>query len=175
MRFDHFDQAFEAAEELLPDGVHECEITKRKRWDAKDGSRSALIITLTPVEGTHQPVEKWLDPTNKRDHKAAMQLADAIGLPRDADFDDAIIGRRVQITTARGVKKTTGETVVYVNAFAASSSPAFEQFREPVAEKPVAKRTPTQKAGAASGVPGDDIPFLWVLPLLAAVGSAVIG
>lgn len=165
MRFDHFDQAFEAAEELLPDGVHECEITKRKRWEAKDGSRSALIITMTPVDGTHQPVEKWLDPTNKRDHKAAMQLADAIGLPRDADFDDAIIGRRVQITTARGVKKTTGETVVYVNAFAASSAPAFEQFREPKplekpSETPGFRRTPTQKADAASGVmPNDDIPF----------------
>ena len=157
MRFDQYDQAFEASEELLPDGVHECEITKMKNWRSKDGDRSALILTLTPVEGTYQPVEKWLDPTNKRDHKAAMQLADAIGLPRDADFDETVIGRRVQIVTARGVKKTTGETVVYVNSFSASSAPAFESFREPEPAKPAA-RTPLQKADAAASKT-DDIPF----------------
>jgi hypothetical protein len=160
MRFDRYDAGYEAGDDLLPDDTHECEIIKRKEWQAKDGSREALIVTFQAVDGTYQPVEKWFNPEEKRDHKAAMQLADAIGIPRDAEFDDSIIGRRVRVTTARGVSKRTGEPVVYCNAFAASSSPAFEQFREPEPAKAVAKRTPTQKADAASGTTNsDDIPF----------------
>ncbi len=157
MKFDRFDPAFEQAEELLPDGVHECEIVKVKRWEAKDGSRTALIVTLQDVGDAYAPVEKWLNPEEKRDHRTAMQLADAVGLARDAEFTDEIEGRRVLVTTARGIKKSTGDAVVYVNAFAAAAVPAWEQ--EKPAAKPAAKRTATQKADAASGASGDDIPF----------------
>jgi hypothetical protein len=159
MKFDRFEQAFEQAEELLPDGTNECEIVKVKDVTIKDGTQRC-IVTFQAVEGTYLPAEKWFNPRDQRDHKAAMQLADAIGLPRDAEFDTSIVGRRVRITTKRGVNKSTGAPVVYCNAFAASSAPAFEQYREPEPVKAPAKRTPTQKADAASGTTNnDDIPF----------------
>jgi len=35
-----------------------------------------------------------------------------------------------------------------------------------------ANRTPTQKADAASGASNDDIPFLWLVPMLCAIAAA---
>ena len=153
MRFEQFDQDYEAAEQLLPDGDHECEIVKVKEWFAKDQSRTALIVTLQPVEGDCSPIEKWLDPSQKRDHRAAMQLLDAVGIPRNQDLGENAVGRLVIVTTKRGTKKTTGEPTVYVNGFAASASQPAE------AAKPAA-RTPKQKVEAAGqGGTNDDIPF----------------
>ena len=155
MRFEQFDQDYEAAEQLLPDGDHECEIVKVNEWSAKDQSRTALIVTLQPVEGDCSPIEKWLDPSEKRDHRAAMQLLDALGIPRDQDLGDDAVGRRVIVTTKRGTKKTTGEPVIYVNGFAASANPGTAA---PPAK--AAARTPKQKVEAAGrGGTNDDIPF----------------
>lgn len=152
MRFDRFDPAFEQAEELLPDGTHECEIVKTKAWMAKDGNREALIVTLQPTAGSYGPVEKWLDPTNKNDHKAAMQLADAVGVPRDQELGENLVGRTVSIVTKRGISKKTGEPVVYINGFISSG--------QPVAAAPVAKPA-ARKASTAAKVTtnADDIPF----------------
>ena len=100
MRFEQFDQDYEAAEQLLPDGDHECEIVKVKEWFAKDQSRTALIVTLQPVEGDCSPIEKWLDPSQKRDHRAAMQLLDAVGIPRDQDLGDDAVGCVVGASSA---------------------------------------------------------------------------
>lgn len=158
MRFEQFDQDYEAAEQLLPDGDHPCEIVKVKEWFAKDQSRTALIVTLQPLEGDYSPIEKWLDPSQKRDHRSAMQLLDALGIPRDQDLGENAVGLRVIVTTKRGTKKTTGEPVTYVNGFAAAASPGAAVSPELAAK--VAARTPKQKVEAAGqGGTNDDIPF----------------
>lgn len=160
MRFDQFDAAFEESEMLLPDGTHECEITKTKVWRAQDQSRTALIVTLQPVEAGYSPVEKWLNPAEKRDHKTAMQLADALGIARDAELDDAIVGRRVMVVAKQGVSKKTGEPTVYVNGFvAAPDAPEWEQPAPAESKRPAAR---TQAAKAHREVTEGDpdvIPF----------------
>lgn len=160
MKFDRFDAAFEVGGDLLPAGTHECDIVKVKDWEAKDGSRSATIVTLEACDGGYRQAEKWLDPANERDHRLAMVLLDALGLPRETDMDESLVGRRVKVEIGRGVSKRTGEPQVYVNGFKPSDTPAFEQHSDEPA-KPVAKRTATQKADAASAgtIPNDDIPF----------------
>lgn len=163
MRFDRFDDT--AAESgVIPDGTHECEITKVKTVTRKADGRELLVLTLRDSDQRWDEVQRFLDPSEKRDHKLAMQLLDALGLGRDADLDDAMVGRRVKVVTKRAVKDgepvldANGVQRVYVNAFAASAAPAWEQA-PPAEERKPAKRTPTQKADAASGASGDDIPF----------------
>jgi hypothetical protein len=160
MRFDQFDAAFEASEQLLPDGTHECEIVKTKHWRSQDQSREAFIVTLKPVQDGFTNVEKWLNPAEQRDHKTAMQLADALGIARDAELDDALVGRRVMVVAKQGVSKKTGEAVVYVNGFVAGpDAPAWEQPAQVEAKRPAAR---TQAAKAHRDVTEGDpdvIPF----------------
>ncbi len=157
MRFDKHPAAYEQQDERLPDGTHECEIVKCKETTSKDGN-PLLVVEFSAVDGGYKNVVAFFDPASDRGHKAAMQLADALGHPRDADFDASLVGRRVRLTTARGTKRTTGEPTVYANAYSQSATPAFEQHREDP-PKPAA-RTPKQRAEkASSSVPQDDIPF----------------
>lgn len=161
MKFDRFDGTG-AGSALMPDGTHECEITKVKNVTRKSDGCEVVVVTLAATTGDFDPVEKWLDPGEKRDHKVAMQLLAALGLPADADVDDTLVGRRVLVTTKGGVKKTTGEPVVYVNAIAAAEA-SFErdQANAKPASKPVARSQAAKahQSFTANAAAPDDIPF----------------
>jgi hypothetical protein len=159
MRFDTFGEDDSVG--LFADGDHQVEIVKVKTVTRNRDGQECSIVTLRDLNGTFEDLERWFDPTEKRDCKLALKLLNALGLPSSAEIDQEVVGRRVVVTTKQGVNKSTGQAVVYVNAFAAApGAPAFESYREPEPAKPVAKRTPTQQADAASGVmPNDDIPF----------------
>jgi hypothetical protein len=158
MRFDTFGEDDSVG--LFADGDHQVEIVKVKTVTRNRDGQECSIVTLRDLNGTFEDLERWFDPTEKRDCKLALKLLNALGLPSSAEIDQEIVGRRVVVTTKQGVSKASGQAVVYVNAFAAApGAPAFESFREPEPAKQAA-RTPTQKADAASGVmPNDDIPF----------------
>lgn len=153
MKFDRFDDS-SAGAALMPDGVNVCEITKVKEVVRKSDGCEVIVVTFSATDGDYEPVEKWLDPAEKRDHRAAMQLLAALGLPADADVDESIVGRRVLATTKVGKQKSTGLQKVYVNAFAAAEA-AYEQAD--ANEKPAAK--PARKPAAAKTLGDDDIPF----------------
>lgn len=150
MRFDRFDES-DTADLLLPEGTHECEIVKVKQVTRKADGRELVVIELKDTGDAYEKAAKFLDPSEKRDHRAAMQLLAALGLPADAAVDESLEGRRVMVTTARGVSKRDGLPVVYVNAFAASSNPG--QAAPPPAAKPA------RKTAAAKTLGDDDIPF----------------
>jgi len=161
VKFDRFGDS-EPASALMPDGTHECEIAKVKEVVRKSDGCEVIVITMVATDGDFEPVEKWLDPGEKRDHRAAMQLLSSLGLPADADVDDSLVGRRVMVTTKAGASKKTGMPVVYVNAFAPAEA-AYEQ--DNANAKPAAKPVSRSQAAKAhreftanSGSP-DDIPF----------------
>jgi hypothetical protein len=175
MRFDRFDEAAAATvTEVLPDGDHVCEITGEKEWSAQDGSREAVIVTFTPVNGA-PAFDKFLDPAEKRDHEAAHQLLAALGVSGEDDIGiGGLKGRRVTVTTKRAVDKA-GEPVVdkrsglqriWVNGFkpapaAPAAAPKWKANAEDNAQR-IAKRTAAQKARAATVEAGgdpDDVPF----------------
>lgn len=180
MRFDKFDDSFEGGP--VPDGTHTATIVKAKDWTSEDGSREALIITLR-VEG-FEDVVKFIEATDPRGHKEALKLGAALGLDPAAGLDPAdLVGRELLITTKRGEKDGQpvfdkyGQRRVFVNGMAAVGTPAAPVVERAVAppaagNKPAAKRTPKQKADAAatSGT-DDDIPFLWIVPLLTAMAA----
>ena len=178
MRFDRFDEAAAATvTEVLPDGDHVCEITAEKEWKSDDGSREATIVTFTPSNGA-PAFDKFFDPTNERDHKAAHQLLAAIGLRPDAELGvGQAKGEMVTVTTKRAVDragepkfdKRTGLQQLWVNAFkpaplapaAPAATPKWKQTAEDNAQR-IAKRTAQQKARAATVEAGgdpDDVPF----------------
>ncbi len=150
MRFDHFD-ASAADDFLLPDGTRELEIVGVKEVLTKHDGRPKTIVELRDVDREYDKASKFLDPQDKRDHRAAMELLAALGLAPDTEIDASLVGRRVMVTTARAVAKSTGETKVYVNRFAAASSDAAAK------EKPAEK--PARKTAAAKTLGDDDIPF----------------
>jgi hypothetical protein len=162
MRFQRTDAAVAVGAELVPDGDHDCEIVAVKDW-SRDG-RSAVIVTLQPVDPRYAQVEKWLDADNDRDAPLATQLADVLGLEGDEfEIDQSIVGKRLRFTAKNGIRKRDGVAVVYVNAFLESKSvPVWQQNREEPAPKKPAARTPLQKAKAAHAAAfrgDDDVPF----------------
>jgi hypothetical protein len=171
MRFDKFeDDGTEGT--AVPDGAHVATITKAKNWTSKDGSRSALIVTFKV--GAYAEFGKFLDPEVQRDHAAAMKMAAALGLRAGDGLEpDDLIGREVVVVTRQAVDKEgmpvvdeLGNRRIWINGFqpanGAAANPPVERAVAPPAagNKPVAKRTPKQKAdAAASGGTDDDIPF----------------
>jgi hypothetical protein len=171
MRFDRFsDDGATATAEVLPDGDHVCEITAEKEWASQDGSREAVIVTFTPVNGAPS-FDKFLDPAQERDTKDVRLLLNALGLPADHDLGDGSLkGRRVTVTVKRATDKAgepkfdkrSGLQTLWVNGFkAAAQAPAPKLAREVATEETarrIAKKTQAQKASAAMNDP-DDVPF----------------
>jgi hypothetical protein len=171
MRFDRFsDDGTTATAEVLPDGDHVCEITSEKEWASQDGSREAVIVTFTPVNGA-PAFDKFLDPSQERDTKDARGLLAVLGLPADHDLGDGSLkGRRVTVTVKRAVDKSgepkfdkrSGLQTLWVNGFKpAPQAPAPKLAREIATEenaRRIAKKTQAQKATAAMDDP-DDVPF----------------
>ena len=171
MRFDRFsDDGATATAEVLPDGDHVCEITAEKEWASQDGSREAVIVTFTPVNGAPS-FDKFLDPAEERDTKDVRLLLAALGLPADHDLGDGSLkGRRVTVTVKRATDKAgepkfdkrSGLQTLWVNGFKpAAQAPAPKLAREVATEETarrIAKKTQAQKASAAMNDP-DDVPF----------------
>jgi hypothetical protein len=162
MRFDRFSSDEpETITEVLEDGDHVCDITGTKDWTSQDGAREAVIMTFTPTSG-RPSFDKFFDPTEERDHKAAQELLAAAGLPADADSSE-LKGRRVTVTTKRATDKAgspkidtrTGLQKLWINGFSPAKQ-AAAAADEPVWKVNAQKKRPAAKvAGGGS----DDIPF----------------
>lgn len=134
--------------DMVPEGEHDLRITKvvedakRIRIDlAHDDRRYGLVFADYP-KGV-----QWAS-------RIVGELVAALGLtPAEwkAASPETLRDRRVKARVYHKVGNS-GRTFVNVGGFLAADEPA-------PAAKPVAKRTPTQKADAASNVPDDDIPF----------------
>jgi hypothetical protein len=161
MRFDRFEtNEPEKIVEVLTDGDHVCDITAAKDWTSQDGAREAVIMTFTPVSGS-PAFDKFFDPSEERDHKAAQELMWAAGLPPDADSGE-LKGKRVTVTTKRATDKAgspkidtrTGLQKLWINGFSPATQAAAAadepQWKVNAQSK---KRTTLKVAGS------DDIPF----------------
>jgi len=162
MRFDRFNtDEPETITEVLEDGDHVCDITGTKDWTSQDGAREAVIMTFTPTSG-RPSFDKFFDPSEERDHKAARELMAAAGLPPDADSSE-LKGKRVTVTTKRATDKAgspkidtrTGLQKLWVNGFspAKQSAPPVD---EPQWKVNAIKKRPAAKVGGGGS---DDIPF----------------
>jgi hypothetical protein len=139
----------------VPEGEHEFKIHK------VTSSSEKTIVTLAHADKRYGLV--WFKPPAGKKWAARLvgELATALGMDaaawKAADPDD-LKGRRV---IAR-IYHTAGDRGTFTNVgnFKAAPPRPAEPAEPVEAPKPVAKRTPTQKADAASpGIPSDDIPF----------------
>jgi len=163
MRFNRFnDEQPQAIAEVLVDGDHVCEITGEKEWTSQDGAREAVILTFTPITG-HPAFDKFFDPSDERDHKAAQQLLWAAGLAGDTDVGAGDLkGKRVTVTTKRATDKLgspkidtrTGLQKLWVNGFTpAQQAPATGDLPQWKVNAQQKQRQTVKVAGS------DDIPF----------------
>jgi len=146
VRFDTFIDDPVAADARVPDGTHECVITKTKEWVSPEGVKK-LIVTFRPDDESYNEFVKWFDPTERRDCAMAMAIAQHVGIAPNQGLGPNLVDKRIAVTTKRGTKKN-GELTVYVNAVAASSH-SQPAARESAATTPVPKRP----------APGEDLPF----------------
>ena len=158
MKFDRFSEQDYAAN-TMPDGHNEV-VVKKVSDVSLDGIGDRCVIEFQDVNDSCDSVTLWLNPDDKRNQRTAMEFNAAIGRQWDANIDESVVGSRLVILTKRAMKDgepkrdKNGKHVVYVNTFLPTTGePAV------VAEKPRANRTATQKADAATGASGDDIPF----------------
>lgn len=159
MRFDKFSTDSDAwgdrkAEEIVPDGTHECRICKVGAWNGQ------LIVELTVVDANYSPWTKFLNPDDKDDHALAMQLCDALGIPRDSDIGVSLVGQHLRVTTKQARKNgeqvfnKKGDPIVYTNAFLPSGIAPPKPAATP--------RTGAAKVAKAQGTTvgdADDVPF----------------
>ena len=163
MKFDRFSED-DFASSVIPDGENEMAITKIKDFVSKKGE-NWCIVTFRDTNDSYNEVEKWLNPDEKRDQKAAMNLNESLGRPWDADLDDILVGQVLVVKTQRAVKDGNpvldqdGNQRVYVNGFLPSSAPVAVRSETKRAADQRVNRTATQKADAATNAPGDDLPF----------------
>jgi hypothetical protein len=150
VRFDRFDEGPEATA-TVPDGANECEIVKVRTVLPKAGGER-LVIEFLPTAGIYDSFEKWLNPDEREDHKAAMQLLECLGLPRDTDVNDGLVGKKVEVITKAGMSKKTGLPLVYVNGFS-----AVQKWDTPN-DLPRPKASSPKPAKITKG-DSDDIPF----------------
>ena len=161
MRFDRFSSDEpEKIAEVLVDGDHVCDITATKDWTSQDGAREAVIMTFTPVSGS-PAFDKFFDPSEERDHKAARELMWAAGLPADADSSE-LKGKRVTVTTKRATDKLgspkidtrTGLQKLWVNGFTPAPQAAATSDEPQWKVNAQSKQRQTVKVAGS-----DDIPF----------------
>ena len=179
MRVHSFDDGFEAAaaaaggqsggeRELIPNGTHT--VTIRKASEGKhrfpeDHPGEFLNLEFAP-NGPYSLF--WASyGSSAKDLAMTAMLAQALGFTPEAWADaDAgeLVGMEVQVTTNQGTK---GKPKVFINKF-------LPVERAAAPDKKPAARLPAQKVAAARGEEaggGDDIPFMWMLPLALAVAS----
>ena len=168
MRFDQFmEDVPQNMGDVLEDGDHVCEITGEKEWVSQDGARQAVIVTFAPVNGLPS-FDKFLDPSDQRDDKAAKQLLSALGLPTGTDVGSgAMKGKRVTVTTKRAADKAgepvfdkrTGLQRLWINGFSAAKQVATTTA-EPELKKSASLRTPASRVKeSAPAIGSDDVPF----------------
>ena len=158
MKFDRFSED-DYASNTMPDGHNEV-VVKKVSDVSLDGIGDRCVIEFQDVNDSCDSVTLWLNPDDKRNQRSAMEFNAAIGRTWDAEIDESVVGSRLVIQTKKAFKDGQpkldkhGKHVVYVNGFLPTTG-------DPVvaAEKPRANRTATQKADAATGASGDDIPF----------------
>lgn len=134
--------------ELVPDGPHVLRIER--------ASEEGQLVRVTLAHDDKRYGWVWCNMYQDRDmgRRLGTELRVALGMTpeqwRTAKLDD-IVGRRVEAEIYQQVKGTT--TYVNVRTFRAAPD-------QPATARPVARRTATKKADAASAsAPDDDIPF----------------
>lgn len=177
MRFDEFwtdDPTMDPAPSnelpMCPDGEHAGEITKAKMKDLKfmvkpENPRGTSLVLEIEVSN-YRPVEAIV-PAQMRWLIESVCRAASVNVPvKGEDWDcETLIGRQVRIETVYGLAKS-GREYVRVEKWIKGPDPL------PVAAKATPARTPAAKVEAAGQAgANDDIPFMWLITLVASAVS----
>jgi hypothetical protein len=153
VRLDRFSEE-DFASSTIPDGENEMAITKVKDIVSKKGE-AWCIVTFRDTNDSYNEVDLWFTDSKKAHQRLSMSLNESLGRPWNAELDDLLVGQVLVVKTRRAAMlDRDGNQRVFIDGFLPATTPVAA----PAAKAPP-KRTPTQKADAASGASSDDIPF----------------
>jgi hypothetical protein len=159
---------------LLPAGEYEGTITvatwAHADWAASKMPESGghILKVKVEIDAPAGYAEAWTNiPRVKNRRWQFRQVCASAGVEGPSKDGPAwspacLVGRRVRVATSIWTNERTGDSKVQIDKWFPAESWTQPDAGQPKAEpaKSVAKRTPTQKADAASGtIPNDDIPF----------------
>lgn len=180
MNWDAFvDDEFDAAAsgeppQMLPDGTHVAEIKwagiQAKEWAKRDGNPDGQVLTVKlEVSPKYKPVWESI-PCQQRGRIEQLCRSARVDPPAGDWDEEQLKGKLVTVGTVLALSKA-GNEFVKVSAW----KPGPEQLPRSVREAPP-RKTLAQKAKAqfvSNGGGADDVPFLWLVPFLAAlIGGA---
>jgi hypothetical protein len=168
---DDFDAATSGeAQQMLPDGTHVAEIKwagiQAKEWAKRDGNPDGQVLTVKlEVSAKYKPVWESI-PCQQRGRIEQLCRSARVDPPA-GDWDEGQLkGQCVSIETVLALSKAGNEFVKVV-----TWKPGPEQLPKEIREA-APRKTQQQKVTAgfrANGGGIDDVPFAWLLALVAAV------
>lgn len=189
MRFDDFmddwgDDAQDPAgvAERIPDGRHTVTIVKSEVRDlsfkATDRNPAGKSLCLTVQLGGYQPAEDLIPVTFGGLIRAVCQSAGVNAPRRGEDWDPRQLeGKRAQVEVSAAIAKS-GREYQRIRWVGLPDGPFVETATAPQAAG--AARRPRKPAASATGPQGaaggnhDDIPFVWMVPILIGLAAQVI-
>lgn len=178
MNWDEFVDSGETAttdrvgEQMCPDGVHVAKIgwvkIQTKEWAKSNGNPDGKCLTVRLDVG--KGIKSVFDniPCDRRGAVEALCRSARVDPPRGEWDEEELKGCFVTFESVIALS-SKGSDYVKVKGYKPNAEPLPKEIRE----RPV-NRTPTQKADAASNAPDDDIPFIWLLPMLTAIAAGAI-
>ena len=159
---------------FCPDGTHVAKIVwvgiQNKDWAKSGGNPEGKVLTVKlEVSAKYKPVWESI-PCHQRGKVEQLCRAARVDQPH-GEWDERVLkGQMATVETVLALSKASNEFVKVV-----AWKPGPEPLPKEIREAPVRKTLP-QKAKAefvAGGGGADDVPFLWLVPLLVAlIGGA---
>lgn len=163
-------QTTRAELDIVPPGVHRMEIifaeegTSPYRTSDSNPDGHCLKLRLKHTEGDYRFV---FHDIPKDRPSVAKQLAEALGC--------AAFGKKVTLQAGELLGQFVGVEVEHYTAKSTGKVSAIvKRYVKAKPQAAPAKRTATQKADAAASGGTDDIPFLWIIGVVASALSQVI-
>ena len=158
--------------EIVPAGTHLMEIkaaeekTNEYKVCDENPNGNVLAVRLATNGGNYKVV---FDDIPQHLGWRAQQLAAACGFDVASGtlslHPDDLVGRVVSVEISHYTSKA-GKVSAVVKKYLPYTPAVAKPAAAPARRSPVAK--------VAAAIPGDDIPFLWLAPMLVFIGSAVI-
>jgi hypothetical protein len=174
MNWDKFgDDDFEAGETgeqgFVPDGTHVAQIKwvgiQNKEWAKGDKNRDGEVLTVKlEVSSRYKPVWESI-PCHQRGRVEQLCRAARIDPPRGEWDERELKGQMATVETVLALSKA-GNEFVKVVSWKPGPEPLPKEIREAAPRKTLPQKA---KAEFVAGGGGDDIPFLWMVPLLVAL------
>lgn len=180
MNWDVFvDDEFDAGaagepQQFPPDGTHVAQIKwvgiQAKKWAEREGNPDGKVLTVKlEVSAKYKPVWESI-PCQQRGRIEQLCRSARIDPPRGEWDEQELKGQHVTVETVLALSKA-GNEFVKVAAWKPGPATLPKEVREAAPRKTLPQKAKAEFVAGGGGA--DDVPFLWLVPMLVAlIGGA---